>query len=207
MCPRAYRSPLREAHQVEIRQRIAAAAAALHAEKGALGTSFKEIAQRADVALPTVYKHFPTLDALVPACTQHAISKAPPFGPDQLDAGADLSGRLRLLIRGAFAQHRYFQPWFRWGESEHIPALKPIQQHGQDHLRGLIERAMAPVFPGQVPASLLATAEALLGFGAWQVLVHRLSPRRAQVAAHLALFTLIRAHPGARPEVPHVHPH
>ena len=197
MSPRIYQSALREARLAEVRQRIAEAAAALHAEKGGLGTSFKEIAQRADVSLPTVYKHFPTLDALIPACTGHALSRAPQFDPEQMEAVEDLSERLLFLVKGIFAQHHYFHPWLKWGETEHIPALKPFHQGSQDHLRDLIERALAPCFRKRAPPSLLTIAEALLGYGAWQILHLRLPPLQAQGAVHQSLLTLIHAHSGA----------
>lgn len=44
------------------------ATAKLHGERGILGTSFQDIAMEADVAVATVYAHFPTLEALLPAC-------------------------------------------------------------------------------------------------------------------------------------------
>jgi AcrR family transcriptional regulator len=58
----------RKAPVEETRQRIAEATLALHSEKGMFDTSWKDIAERADVSVATVYKHFPSLDELVPAC-------------------------------------------------------------------------------------------------------------------------------------------
>ena len=60
MATRTYNSELRLRKQAERKARIAAAAAALHAEKGAIATSYAEIAAKAEVSLPTVYAHFPT---------------------------------------------------------------------------------------------------------------------------------------------------
>src|SRR5438445_9796001 len=79
MAPRAYRMTRRAAANAETRRRIVDAAIALHAEKGILGTSWPDIAKRADVALGTVYRHFPGLDQLVPACTsENALRVRPP---------------------------------------------------------------------------------------------------------------------------------
>src|SRR2546429_9333633 len=81
MAPRTYRMTRRAAANEETRKRIVDAAIALHAEKGVLGTSWPDIAKRADVALGTVYRHFPSLDQLVPACTSENALRTRPPGP------------------------------------------------------------------------------------------------------------------------------
>src|SRR5918996_524602 len=69
----------RRATVEETRQRILEATLALHSEKGIFGTSWQDIAKRADVSVGTVYKHFPSLDELVPACGElmYAITRPP----------------------------------------------------------------------------------------------------------------------------------
>jgi len=65
------------------RRRIVEATMALHAERGILGTSWKDIAEHADVSVATVYKHFPTLEELVPACGEMvARISMPPTSED-----------------------------------------------------------------------------------------------------------------------------
>src|SRR5437879_13807825 len=79
MAPAAYAMSRRAAASAEARRRIVDAATALHAEKGVLGATWPDIAKRADVALGTVYRHFPSLDQLVPACTsENAVRMRPP---------------------------------------------------------------------------------------------------------------------------------
>ena len=68
MAPRKYDMNKRRAAVEETRRRILEATLALHSEKGIFGTSWRDIAQRADVSVGTVYKHFPSLDELVSAC-------------------------------------------------------------------------------------------------------------------------------------------
>src|SRR5438093_12453937 len=80
MAPRTYRMTRRAAANAETRRRIVDAAIALHAEKGILGTSWPDIARRADVALGTVYRYFPSLDQLVPACTSENAALVRPPG-------------------------------------------------------------------------------------------------------------------------------
>ncbi len=66
--PRRYRMDARAASVEQTRRRIVEAAKILHADQGILGTSYEEIARRADVAPATVYRQFPTLSDLLPAC-------------------------------------------------------------------------------------------------------------------------------------------
>jgi AcrR family transcriptional regulator len=50
------------------RERIVAATVAAHRELGIRATSWEEIARRAGVGVGTVYRHFPSIDDLLPAC-------------------------------------------------------------------------------------------------------------------------------------------
>jgi AcrR family transcriptional regulator len=54
----------------ETRRRIVEAAKALHAGQGVVTTSWEEIAAAAGVSTATVYRHFPGLAELIPACAQ-----------------------------------------------------------------------------------------------------------------------------------------
>jgi len=54
----------RQAAKDALRRRIVDATMALHLEKGVVATSFDDIARKADVAVATVYRHFPTLHEL-----------------------------------------------------------------------------------------------------------------------------------------------
>jgi AcrR family transcriptional regulator len=65
---------------------IAAATAELHAEKGAIATTYADIAKRAGVSLPTVYSHFPTQNELLQGCTAHVIAKAPTLPLEKIQA-------------------------------------------------------------------------------------------------------------------------
>src|SRR5687767_490534 len=68
MSPRKYDMSRRAAAVAETRRRIVDATLELHAEQGIAATSWDEIAARAGVGVGTVYRHFPSLDELVPAC-------------------------------------------------------------------------------------------------------------------------------------------
>ena len=60
--PRKYDLGRRAAAAEQTRRRIVDATVALHAEQGIVATTYKDIAQRADVGVGTVYNHFPTVD-------------------------------------------------------------------------------------------------------------------------------------------------
>lgn len=74
----------------QTRRRIIEAAMQCHAERGIVGTSIQDVARRADVALGTVYRHFPTLEDLVGACGEQFFTM---LGlPDRDEAMARFSG-------------------------------------------------------------------------------------------------------------------
>ena len=68
------------------RRRILDATLRLHTANGIFGTSWKDIAKAADVSVATVYTHFPTLDALVPACGDLMAELYRPPSPDDIGA-------------------------------------------------------------------------------------------------------------------------
>jgi AcrR family transcriptional regulator len=77
----------RRAADVEkTRRRIVEATMELHGEKGMLETTLQDIARRADVALGTVYRHYPTLDDVVAACGDAWFDLYPLPEPDEIAA-------------------------------------------------------------------------------------------------------------------------
>src|SRR6185436_7320251 len=79
MSPRRYVMESRARTAEETRQRIVEATFALHAERAIGDTTMKDIAERADVGLGTVYHHFPTYNDAVRACGAHTFAiSAPP---------------------------------------------------------------------------------------------------------------------------------
>jgi AcrR family transcriptional regulator len=88
----------RAANVEQTRRRIVEATMALHAEKGVIDTTVADIAARADVAVGTIYRHFPTLDDLVDACGRATWELA---APPSIAVFADLDSleeRVRRLF-------------------------------------------------------------------------------------------------------------
>lgn len=88
--PRRYEMNKRTAAVGETRRRIVEATVRLHGVRGIFGTTWQDIAREADVSIGTVYKHFPTLDELVPACGELLMERIRP--PALEDAAALLAG-------------------------------------------------------------------------------------------------------------------
>lgn len=69
----------------------------VHGEQGIADTTFRDIAERADVSQATVYRHFPTYDTIVEACGELTRSMLPPLDPAIFASVSDLRARLRIL--------------------------------------------------------------------------------------------------------------
>jgi AcrR family transcriptional regulator len=158
----------------ETRRRIIEATVAAHREQGILATSFQDVARRADVALGTVYRHFPTLEHLVSACGRMTIEQ---LGlPDseraaQLFLGArSARARIRTLTAAVAAIYRRGAMAFLRGR-EARDALPQVAR-GHDHMEGtidlLLDEALAPL---QVDQRQRQTARALLDARLWLILL------------------------------------
>lgn len=180
MAPRAYNIETRRRQQDELKARIAAAAAELHAEQGALATSHAQIAERAGVSLPTVYKHYPTLDELIPACVGHVTGLAPHFPPDELLSAPDLAAAAQALVDARDAQNAYFEPWLIWREHRLVDALHATEEARRREMRALCEAVL--VRHGAAAEDAAALWETLLSFDTWHRLVreHKLSRSAAR---------------------------
>lgn len=180
MTTRAYNSELRLRKQAELKARIAAATAALHAENGATATSYAEIAAVAGVSLPTVYAHFPTQDALLQGCTQHVAARAPALPVEKVLAAPDLPAAAELLMDALEQQHLHFEPWLKWREDRVVPFLAEMSGDVRDATSALITRVLKRhLGPGE-HREVVAGWESALSFDFWHRLArgHRL-PRPA----------------------------
>lgn len=191
MPPRAYNNEFRLQQQAELKSRIAAAAARLHAEKGALATSWADIAQAAGVSLPTVYKHFPDFEALIPACTGHAAGLAPPLPVERILASEDLPAAAEALARACDQLNAYYEPWLAWGEAAQIEPLARLQARERAAFTGLCRQVLGRHLPGAAGLDEMAAQwQALLDFGFWQALVRRHGLSRAAARRHITHLLL-----------------
>lgn len=190
MASRSYNNDTRRLKQSALRAQIAAAAADLHALKGAVATSYADIAQRAGVSLPTVYNHFPNQQALIEACTGHAAAQAPMPAFEQILAAADLPQAAELLVAGMDKVNAYYEPWLAWREQRVIPALAEVEARGRKRMTAFLIELLSRHRVAGNPRELAAVWETLLYFDAWYSLAreHKL-PRTAvrSIQLHLLL--------------------
>jgi AcrR family transcriptional regulator len=167
--PRKYSMERRSATVEDTRRRIIDATVELHNERGVTGTSMQDIADRSGVALATVYRHFPTLDALVPACGTRNIELNPL--PDETGfAGLD-DGRARVaaLMAELFAHYERGQRAYEVGfaESVTLPVMAGLMAGLAERVRELVAVAAKPFGPDD---KHLRLAVGLCDFRVWRAL-------------------------------------
>jgi AcrR family transcriptional regulator len=97
----------RRAEQVgQTRQRIVAAAVALHGSVGPAATTIAAIAELAEVTRLTVYRHFPDETALFNACSAHWLAQQQPPDPGAWAGIGDPAGRLRAGLADLYRFYR-----------------------------------------------------------------------------------------------------
>jgi AcrR family transcriptional regulator len=179
LASRKYSMDKRKAAVEETRQRILEATLALHSEKGIFGTSWQDIAQRADVSVGTVYKHFPSLDELVPACGKlmYAITRPPSLeDAPQIFAGAHShEERLERLITELFGFYErgasYIETDF---QERQLPAVQEWEAYWRATIEGLTREALHPAQPDQRTVQAVG---ALLDFSVFKSFAQRGIPK------------------------------
>ena len=174
MSPRRYRMAARAAGVVETRERILHSAMALHAEKGLLGTNWEEIAAGAGVAPATVYRHFPSLGELIPACVKAIFDMVKPPTIDQAgEIFADLdspTARLERLIRESCLCYQRGAGWLYAArcEAHLIPAMAEAVRLMDSSLAVLIRAALGRARVSKQTELILRT---LIDFPFWKSLI------------------------------------
>ncbi len=170
MAPRSYQLGKRAASVDETRRRIIDAIVALHAERGVVATTALDVARRADVAVGTVLRHFPSLDAMVRACgpVVHEHVRFP--AATIFEGVAELDARLRRLCDEAFGAYERGAPWIASAATDvdKVPALaESVAQLDTGH-RALVDAALAP-FGASDDVRRLAVA--LTAFPVWKAMI------------------------------------
>ena len=173
MSPRNYDMSKRAAAAAQTRQRIVDATRALHAEQGIAATSWDDIAARAGVGVGTVYRHFPSLDELVPACgdVTMQVARAPGRvggaralrrrrGPGRAHRAARARGVRDLRARRAGAAR---DP----PRARRAPDASP---RPASELEASLDRARRRALRPLATPEDRAVARALIDLGTWQAL-------------------------------------
>lgn len=129
MSPRRYRMAARAEAVGQTRRQIVSAAMAVHAERGVLATSWQDIAERAGVSIATVYRHFPTLAELIPACSRSVFDVIQPPSVDEARATfaslASAGERFDRLVRESCHCYAAGEGWLHAAQRERdfVPEL------------------------------------------------------------------------------------
>jgi AcrR family transcriptional regulator len=169
----------RRAAVEETRQRILEATLALHSEKGIFGTSWQDIARRADVSVGTVYKHFPSLDELVPACGElmYAITRPPSLedAPEIFAGAHTLEERLGRLVSELFDFYERGAPYIETDFQERqLPVVREWEAYMRATRAGLVREALLPAGPDE---STVGAVSALLDFPTFKSFMDRDIPK------------------------------
>ena len=185
MAPRKYTMDKRKAAVEETRRRIVEATLSLHAEKGALGTSWQDIAKRADVSVGTVYKHFPSLDELIPACGElvFAISQPPSLedAPQIFADAGSLEERMGRLVSEFYDFYERGEPYLDIDFQERkLPAVQEWLAYMRATREGFAREALRP-FDLELDESTVQALVALLDFPLFKsFLLHDLPKAEAE---------------------------
>ncbi|MFO1305029.1 MAG: TetR/AcrR family transcriptional regulator [Burkholderiales bacterium] len=169
--PRPYDVTLRQRKQAELRARIAEAATVVHARKGALATSYADIAAEAGVSVPTVYAHYPTLDALLEGCTGHVIARAPAMPVDAILSADSLEEAASRLADAMERQHLHLEPWATWREDRVLPVLAALAARRREQVAALAAQVLRKHLGPGSHREAAAAWDTALSFDAW----HRLA--------------------------------
>jgi AcrR family transcriptional regulator len=170
MSPRKYNMSRRASAVAQTRRRIIDATRELHGEQGIAATSWDDIAARAGVGVGTVYRHFPSLDELVPACGELTMQILALPDPESVFDGLDVPAeRLEHLVREAFAIYERGAPQLRAirNEPEVHPRVAESGEEVEASLTALVDSALEPL--AATPADR-AVARAMVDLGTWQAL-------------------------------------
>ena len=163
----------RAAAVARTRQRIVEATRELHGERGIAATSWDDIAARAGVGVGTVYRHFPSLDELIPACGAVTMEVVAPPDPAAVPAlFADVTEpaeRIELLVREAFGIYERGAPQLRTirREGGFHPGVAEAGDALEASLGALVDTALAPLGATRDDR---AVVRAMVDLNAWQAL-------------------------------------
>ncbi len=173
MSPRKYDMSKRAAAVAQTRQRIVEATRELHGEQGIAATSWDDIAARAGVGVGTVYRHFSSLDELIPACgevTMQVLALPDPSTlPARFEHATEPAERIERLVREAFAIYERGASELRVirREGDVHPRVAQDRDQLQALLTALVDTALGPLNATQQDRAI---ARAMIDLNTWDAL-------------------------------------
>jgi len=157
-------------NQAARRERVIRAALELAAEGGYDVVQMRDVAARAQVALGTIYRYFPSKDALLLAVMvqwlgdlEQRVMRRPPAGDDTVDRVMDVLGRaLRSMDR---------EPKLTAAVIAAMTAGDPASVAAIGDVTEAMARIMRSAFPEDVDPTLEASAAKVLGHVWWSATI------------------------------------
>ena len=171
MTPRKYEKKVRATSTDETKSRILGASLALHSDKGFAATSWQDIAERAGVAVGTVYYHYKSIDELVPACSALAHSLVPRPQATIFEGIRGTSKRIDALVRALSSYYSGTEGGIRNAQRErkNIPVVDAVVTESERNLSRLVREAVGPGSSDETAKKV----EAILDFRMWDSLRSR----------------------------------
>jgi AcrR family transcriptional regulator len=173
---RPYRMKRRQESRELTHRRIIEAAVALHTTVGPAQTTVTAIAEGAGVERLTFYRHFPSEQDLLWACSRHYLQSNLPPDPDAWRRISQPSRRLRTALRDLFQYYERTER--RWVLIRRDAQLRPdLRQYGAAYVE-IWKGMKAALLEGRdLGGSRRAVAGAAIGhaldFSTWQSLVRQ----------------------------------
>jgi AcrR family transcriptional regulator len=156
MSPRRYVMENRARTAEETRRRIVEATYALHQERAIGDTTMKDIAERADVGLGTVYHHFPTYNDAVRACGAHTFAISAPPDATIFGDATTLDERIVTLADELFAFYERAPGLGKARADRHkFEALQVFVEQWNIAFANLVNEALRPAKDGVAFAPVL----------------------------------------------------
>lgn len=187
MAPRKYELGRRAETIEQTRRRIIDATFDLHSEKGVIATSVQDVAERADVALRTVYNHYPTIDDLVAGCAQKVVSILSPPTAEIFDGLGTFEKRMRRLVDELFAMYERGSAMIEVAlcEQSKVAGLADFVANEAAMREALVREALRPFKPR---SRTVREATALTDFYVWKAFAKQnLTTRHAAEVVYRSL--------------------
>jgi len=190
MAPRKYQLGKRAETLEETRRRIIGATFELHAEKGIVATSMQDVAERADVALRTVYNHYPTVDDLVAGCTVKVMALLAPPTPAIFSGLKTFEERMRQLVQELFAMYERGSVQIEVARCQQgeVAGLADYVANEAALREALVREALRPF---KLRSRIVHEVAALTDFYVWKAFTQQnLTTRQAADVIHRSLVAL-----------------
>jgi AcrR family transcriptional regulator len=168
--PAAPAAPGLTRSQAARRERVVRAALELGAEGGYEAVQMRDVARRAEVALGTIYRYFPSKDALLLAVMvewlgelERRVTRHPPTGDTTVDRIMD------VLTRALRAMDR--DPRLTAAVIGAMTAGDPASVEAINEVTRAMGRIMQAAFPSDVDPELEAAAARVLGHVWWSATI------------------------------------